>query len=101
MIILKHSGTVHSLVRTYIRDNLNLKCEIPALEVLNDGFLKGGNIDDHGGADILDLVRDSASKDVGVVIGPDSIGTLSFTSGSTGTPKGIVFFNIKRLHVFS
>ncbi|CAG8558298.1 13037_t:CDS:2, partial [Racocetra fulgida] len=69
-------------------DNLNLKCEIPALEILNDGFLKGGNIDDHGDADILDMVRDNASKNVGVVIGPDSIGTLSFTSGSTGTPKG-------------
>ncbi|CAG8803211.1 11322_t:CDS:2, partial [Racocetra persica] len=35
------------------------------------------------------MVRDSASKNVGVVIGPDSIGTLSFTSGSTGTPKGV------------
>ncbi|KAF0374315.1 L-aminoadipate-semialdehyde dehydrogenase [Gigaspora margarita] len=89
LIILKHSGTIHPLVRTYIQENLNLKCEIPALEILDDGFLKGGNIDDQGDADILDVVRDSASKDVGVIIGPDSIGTLSFTSGSTGTPKGV------------
>ncbi|CAG8662938.1 10702_t:CDS:2, partial [Dentiscutata heterogama] len=89
LIILKHSGTVHSLVRTYIRENLNLKCEIPALEILDDGFLKGGNIHDQSNADIFDVVRDSASKDVGVIIGPDSIGTLSFTSGSTGTPKGV------------
>ena len=40
-------------------------------------------------ADVLDCVRGQAADDCGVVIGPDSIGTLSFTSGSTGVPKGV------------
>ena len=76
---------MHLAVRAYIQEKLEIKCEIPALEILDDGFLKGGDI---GGGDVLDSVRDYAAKDVGVVIGPDSIGTLSFTSGSTGIPKG-------------
>ncbi|KAG0248865.1 large subunit of alpha-aminoadipate reductase, partial [Mortierella polycephala] len=41
------------------------------------------------GVDALDAVRSLAAQDVGVVVGPDSIGTLSFTSGSTGIPKGV------------
>jgi L-aminoadipate-semialdehyde dehydrogenase len=83
IILLKRTGTLHPSVRTYIRENLEIKCEIPALEISDDGFLRGGDV---GGVDVLDSVRDA--DDVDVVIGPDSIGTLSFTSGSTGTPKG-------------
>jgi L-aminoadipate-semialdehyde dehydrogenase len=51
------------------------------LHINQDGSLSGGNVEG-------DQVRDKASQDTGVVIGPDSIGTLSFTSGSTGIPKG-------------
>ncbi|CAG8432975.1 11036_t:CDS:10 [Diversispora eburnea] len=87
LVILKRSGIIHSTVHEYIRENLSIKCEIPALEILDDGFLRGGI--NESGNDVLDIVRDRASLDVGVVIGPDSIGTLSFTSGSTGIPKGV------------
>lgn len=59
------------------------------MEILNDGQLKGGSISDSG-IDVFDSVLELKSQDVDVVIGPDSIGTLSFTSGSTGTPKGIL-----------
>ncbi|CAI2169598.1 18048_t:CDS:10 [Funneliformis geosporum] len=87
IILLKHTGTLHPSVRTYIQENLQIKCEIPALEILDDGFLKGGDI--NGDGDALDSVRDRAAEGAGLIIGPDSIGTLSFTSGSTGIPKGV------------
>ncbi|GBB90665.1 hypothetical protein RclHR1_01770013 [Rhizophagus clarus] len=84
IILLKRTGTLHPSVRKYIEEELKIKCEIPALEISDDGFLRGGDVD---GDDVLDSVRNA--DDVDVVIGPDSIGTLSFTSGSTGTPKGV------------
>lgn len=62
-----------------------MTCEIPGLEITQDGSVLGGQTN---GVDALDAVRDLAAQDVGVVVGPDSIGTLSFTSGSTGIPKG-------------
>lgn len=90
IILLKRTGTLHPSVRAYIQENLEIKCEIPALEIADDGFLRGGEV---VGGDALDSIRNA--DDVNVVIGPDSIGTLSFTSGSTGIPKG------KRKNVYS
>ncbi|PKY43091.1 large subunit of L-aminoadipate-semialdehyde dehydrogenase [Rhizophagus irregularis] len=84
IILLKRTGTLHPSVRAYIQENLEIKCEIPALEIADDGFLRGGEV---VGGDALDSIRNA--DDVNVVIGPDSIGTLSFTSGSTGIPKGV------------
>ncbi|RIA92753.1 hypothetical protein C1645_764189 [Glomus cerebriforme] len=86
IILLKRTGDLYPSVRNHIQKELKIKCEIPALEISDDGFLKGGNIRG-GGGDILDSVRNA--NDVDIVIGPDSIGTLSFTSGSTGIPKGV------------
>ncbi|CAG8442262.1 2035_t:CDS:10 [Ambispora gerdemannii] len=82
VIILKNAGTLNPTVRSYIQEKLSIKCEIPALQILegNKG-VKGGEID---GKDILDILRGFESQDLEIVIGPDSIGTLSFTSGSTG-----------------
>ena len=48
----------------------------------------GGSLSE-GSVDVLDSVREKESQSTGIVIGPDSIGTLSFTSGSTGIPKGV------------
>lgn len=90
IILLKRTGTLHPSVRTYIQENLKIKCEIPALEIADNGFLRGGDV---VGCDVFDSIRNA--DDVNVVIGPDSIGTLSFTSGSTGIPKG------KRKNVYS
>ncbi|CAG8449470.1 7430_t:CDS:10 [Acaulospora colombiana] len=87
MVFLKHAGTIDPSVNAYIREELDVKCTIPMLEILDDGSLRGGN--DGSEEDVLNKVRDRASQDVCVTIGPDSIGTLSFTSGSTGVPKGV------------
>lgn len=86
LIVLKEAGTIADSVREYIQKELQVVCEIPQLKLNKDGCLLGGS--DGKGGDVLDSVRDKASQNVGVVIGPDSIGTLSFTSGSTGIPKG-------------
>ncbi|KAF9584076.1 large subunit of alpha-aminoadipate reductase [Lunasporangiospora selenospora] len=89
LIVLAHAGVLDSTVREYIQEgtDFQLKCEIPGLEITKDGAVIGGKTSQ--GTDALDSVRDLAAQDVGIVVGPDSIGTLSFTSGSTGIPKGV------------
>ncbi|KAG9305834.1 hypothetical protein G9A89_006245 [Geosiphon pyriformis] len=87
IIVLKNAGTLNPIVRSYIQEKLSIRCEIPALQISEGSQgLKGGEVD---GNDILNMVHDRETQDVGIIIGPDSIGTLSFTSGSTGIPKGV------------
>lgn len=86
--MLKEAGKIADSVRDYIKNKQNIVCEIPSLKISKDGQLTGGSLPGKS-ADILDNVRGKVSQDTGIVIGPDSIGTLSFTSGSTGIPKGV------------
>ncbi|KAJ3106195.1 large subunit of alpha-aminoadipate reductase [Phlyctochytrium planicorne] len=86
LVVLNKAGVLHDEVTAYIKENLSIQCFVPALEIHDDGNLTGSSAD---GRDVLDHVRALESQDVNVVIGPDSIGTLSFTSGSTGIPKGV------------
>ena len=75
-----------------------MKVEVPALELLADGSISGGL-----GPDSLDVLRghlNLAGIDPNVVLGPDSIGTLSFTSGSTGIPKGVKGRHFSLTHFF-
>jgi L-aminoadipate-semialdehyde dehydrogenase len=81
------AGELSPKVRGFIEENLNLKTEVPALRLQNDGFLQGGG--DVDGKDMFESVRAAQSKSPGVVVGPDSVPTLSFTSGSEGKPKGV------------
>ena len=81
------AGQLSQVVRDYIDKELHLKTEVPALYIGDDGHLSGGQIDGHG---VLDQQRGQASQLPGVLIGPDSNPTLSFTSGSEGRPKGVL-----------
>lgn len=81
------AGPLSRLVRDYIDHDLQLKTEVPSLRLGDDGFLTGGLVDEQ---DVLDRQRELASKSPGVVVGPDSNPTLSFTSGSEGRPKGVL-----------
>ncbi|KAJ3217331.1 large subunit of alpha-aminoadipate reductase [Dinochytrium kinnereticum] len=88
LVVLRKAGTLHEEVTTYIKDKLSIQCFVPALEILDGGELLGGKTEAAPG-DVLEHVKDLGGQDVGIEIGPDSIGTLSFTSGSTGIPKGV------------
>ena len=80
------AGELSEKVRSFIDSTLDLKTEVTALVLRDDGALSGG---DQNGRDIFDNVSELRSKRPAVVVGPDSIPTLSFTSGSEGKPKGV------------
>lgn len=83
----RDAGPLDRSVRDWIKENLQLRTEVPALKLEGDGTLLGGLT---SGSE--DCLSDSTSKKAdlpGVVVGPDSTPTLSFTSGSEGKPKGV------------
>lgn len=80
------AGELATSVREYITDNLKLRTEVPKLRLHDNGTLTGGILD---GKDCLDEQQSLRESLPGVVVGPDSIPTLSFTSGSEGRPKGV------------
>ncbi|RDL40272.1 L-aminoadipate-semialdehyde dehydrogenase [Venustampulla echinocandica] len=80
------AGELTEKVRTFIKENLDLRTEVPGLELKDDGTLVGGCIN---GKDVFEEQASLKSKGPGIVVGPDSVPTLSFTSGSEGRPKGV------------
>ncbi|KAG6836717.1 putative NRPS-like protein biosynthetic cluster [Arthromyces matolae] len=66
--------------------------------VLPGGGIAGGLGSD--GADVLQNHHHLANTDPNVTLGPDSVGTLSFTSGSTGIPKGVKGRHFSLTHFF-
>lgn len=86
LIVLHKAGTLAQSVRNYIETELNLLADVPSLEIQDDGSLLGGLVN---GKDVLADQVSLKAKPTGVVVGPDSTPTLSFTSGSEGIPKGV------------
>ncbi|PKS10957.1 hypothetical protein jhhlp_002716 [Lomentospora prolificans] len=82
----QEAGKLSDTVAEFIANNLKIKGEIPALCLQDNGDLKGGEVN---GQDCLQPQEARKGKFPGVVVGPDSIPTLSFTSGSEGKPKGV------------
>ena len=97
LVVLAKAGAIHPTVRTYIQDELDLRIEIPALELTPTGELRGGAA---AQGDVLDGARELATQSTGVILGPDSVATLSFTSGSTGVPKGVQGRHYSLTHFF-
>lgn len=85
LIVLKGAGSLAPSVREFIDKELNIRVHVPALEVESNGTVVGGAGAE--GIDVLESQRTKADVDPNIPLGPDSIGTLSFTSGSTGIPK--------------
>ena len=98
LIVLKGAGTIGSSVREFLSTELKIRVEVPALELLEDGTIMGGS--SQGADDVLNTHRDLANTDPNVALGPDSVGTLSFTSGSTGIPKGVKGRHYSLTHFF-
>lgn len=83
----EEAGKIADTVSEFIASNLKIKAEIPALCLGDDGELTGGDV---GGKDCMDDQRALKAAAPGVLVGPDSNPTLSFTSGSEGKPKGVL-----------
>ncbi|KAM0714433.1 hypothetical protein Q7P37_010220 [Cladosporium fusiforme] len=82
----QEAGPLSQTVRDYIGSSLEIRTEVPALKLQNDGSVVGGDVN---GKDIFDAQLSKKADLPGVTVGPDSIPTLSFTSGSEGRPKGV------------
>ncbi|RPA90668.1 large subunit of L-aminoadipate-semialdehyde dehydrogenase [Choiromyces venosus 120613-1] len=86
LVVIAKAGTLSPTVQEYITNELSIYTEVPALAIQDDGTLVGGEID---GKDVLVDQVALKAQGTGVVVGPDSTPTLSFTSGSEGIPKGV------------
>jgi L-aminoadipate-semialdehyde dehydrogenase len=82
-------------VSEYISANLSLRLLVPAIALSSSGVT--GSRD---GAEILEPFQQYSTVPAGVVLGPDSPATLSFTSGSTGIPKGVKGRHFSLTHFF-
>ncbi|OWB54801.1 hypothetical protein B5S28_g657 [[Candida] boidinii] len=89
IIGIKKAGVISDLVEDYIRDELSVVTRIPLLEIKDDGLILGGE-DSETKKDTLEDYQKYKEQRTGVVVGPDSNPTLSFTSGSEGIPKGVL-----------
>lgn len=97
-MVLKGAGTISPSVREFITTELQICVEVPALELQANGEIVGGPGPDD--SDVLTKQLSLAEVDPNVVLGPDSVGTLSFTSGSTGIPKGVKGRHYSLTHFF-
>ena len=83
----RDAGPLDRTVRDWVKENLQLRTEVPALKLQGDRSLLGGPTS--SGKDCLAASLAKKADLPGVVVGPDSTPTLSFTSGSEGKPKGV------------
>lgn len=89
LIGLEKAGVLDSLVVDYVKDELDVITTIPQLKINDDGSVKGGVLEKES-TDCLEDFKKLADTPTGVIVGPDSNPTLSFTSGSEGIPKGVL-----------
>eukprot|EP00054_Salpingoeca_dolichothecata_P011596 m.64349 g.64349 ORF g.64349 m.64349 type:complete len:1290 (+) comp19542_c0_seq1:69-3938(+) len=83
VVTLAAAGELHSDVQSYIDTELDLRCQLSGLSLTDLGPLSSMSVNPPG-----------------VVVGPDSIGTLSFTSGSTGLPKAVRGRHVSLSHFY-
>ncbi|CCD22951.1 L-aminoadipate-semialdehyde dehydrogenase NDAI_0A07970 [Naumovozyma dairenensis CBS 421] len=87
LIVIRSAGQLDQLVEDYITNELVVISRIPSIAIQDDGSIQG-SIDPTN--DVLAPYEHLKDTRSGVVVGPDSNPTLSFTSGSEGIPKGVL-----------
>ena len=95
----EEAGPMAQTVADFVAAHLQIKAEVPALQLDKDGKLSGGRLP---GADTDCLAAQEALRPSfpAVQVGPDSTPTLSFTSGSEGKPKGVRGRHFSLTHYF-
>ncbi|GAA5899685.1 L-aminoadipate-semialdehyde dehydrogenase [Sporobolomyces salmoneus] len=99
LVILAAAGSLLPSVRQYVTEKLSIRVEVPALQLLSSGTLVGSS-PSSSSSDIFSPLLSTASSALNIPLGPDSVGTLSFTSGSTGIPKGVRGRHFSLTHFF-
>lgn len=87
LIVIRAAGQLDQLVEDYITKELDIISRIPSIALQDDASLQGSL---PGDEDILSPYEHLKDTRSGVIVGPDSNPTLSFTSGSEGIPKGVL-----------
>ena len=83
ILTLAAAGGLNEEVQKYIDTELDVRCQLDGVSMEASGAL-------------AECSTDSA----GVEVGPDNIGTLSFTSGSTGLPKAVRGRHVSLTHFY-
>lgn len=80
-------------MKEFVETELQIRVQINGLEMQREGMVTSSD-------NSLVEVKGLADQDPAISLGPDSVGTLSFTSGSTGIPKGVRGRHYSLTHFF-
>lgn len=100
LIVIRAAGQLDQLVEDYIVNELDVVSRIPSIAIQENGDVEGGVLPNTLG-DVFEQFSKLKDTRTGVVVGPDSNPTLSFTSGSEGIPKGVLGRHFSLAHYFS